>query len=318
MAERSLAGGRESGSFVNRHAWAPYLLIAAAMLFWSGDIIVVRAARFDIPPIGLVFWQCLVAIVVLFPLIYGKIRAQMPILKRHWKTMLLFGVLQAVTGQALLYIGVHNTPAVNAGLLVATMPIVVIVLAWIILRDRITLLQGGAVALALVGITAIMTEGNFTTVLEVQFAKGDLWVECAILSFSLYTVLVKKLMPEGLNPFVLFQAMVTCAVIVLFPFYVAEIVLTPGRVEFNLMTLAVVLYIAVFGWILALVCYNVAVAHIGPGKAGMFSNLSPVFTVILAVALLGETLSPHHYLGMVFVFLGVYLASRGGRTDPAY
>lgn len=317
MAESSLAGGRESGSFVNRHAWAPYLLIAAAMLFWSGDIIVVRAARFDIPPIGLVFWQCLVAIVVLFPLIYGKIRAQLPILKRHWKTMVLFGVLQAVTGQSLLYIGVHNTPAVNAGLLVATMPIVVIVLAWIILRDRITLLQGGAVVLALVGIVAIMTEGNFTTVLEVQFDKGDLWVECAILSFSLYTVLVKKLMPEGLNPFVLFQAMVTCAVIVLFPFYVAEIVLTPGRVEFNLMTLAVVLYIAVFGWILALVCYNVAVIHIGPGKAGMFSNLSPVFTVILAVALLGETLSPHHYLGMVLVFLSVYLASRGGRTDPA-
>ena len=137
MAESSLAGGGESGSFVSRHAWAPYLLIAAAMLFWSSDIIVVRAARFDIPPVGLVFWQCLVAIVVLFPLIYGKFRAQWPILKRHWKTMVLFGILQAVTGQALLYIGVHNTPAVNAGLLVATMPIVVLVLAWIILRDRI-------------------------------------------------------------------------------------------------------------------------------------------------------------------------------------
>ena len=49
----------------------------------------------------------------------------------------------------------------------------------------------------------------------------------------------------------------------------------------------------------------------------MFSNLSPVFTVILAVAVLGETLWPHHYLGMVLVFSGVFLASRGGRTDPA-
>lgn len=320
MSQGARLPGTASGGFVGRHAWAPYLLVTMTMLFFAGNIIVARAVSMDFPPMGLVFWRCVVGVILILPFIYVRLRAQAGLVLRHWKLMLMLGTAQAVVGQGLLYLGVHSTTAINGGLISSTQAAFTMLVAWLLLRDSITLRQAVGLVVAMVGVAAIITRGSLDALLSFEFVIGDIWVQVATLSFALYNVLVKRI-PPGLNPFVAFLAMTLAAAAVALPLHIGELVFTDLRMEFNLATLSSVLYIAVFASILALVFLNVGIAQLGPGKAGMLFNLVPVFTAMLAIAFLGESLRSFHLLGIALVFVGVYLTTRtrarqGVRAPP--
>ena len=94
------------------------------------------------------------------------------------------------------------------------------------------------------------------------------------------------------------------------PLYAGEILFTDLRVEFNLLTIGSVLYIGLLGSVIALVFLNVAIAHIGPVRAGVFFYLITVFTALFGILLLGESLHLYHLVGVALVFGGVYLSTR--------
>ena len=265
---------------------------------------------------GLVLSQSVVAALILLPFLLPKLRDQMPIILRHWKLMLALGVTQLVTGQGLLYVSLHTTTAINAGLIVATQPAVILVLAWLLLRDAITLRQAAGLVIALVGVLAIITRGDPTALLDLRLVIGDLWMQLVVISFSLYIVLLKKYAPQELNPFVVFFGMLVAAILILLPIHIGEAMLTGGRVTFDGVTVVTVLYMALFSTILGLVCLNVAIAHIGPGRTGIFYYLIPVITALLAIALLGEAFQPYHLVAIVLVLGGVYISSRSRASRP--
>jgi drug/metabolite transporter (DMT)-like permease len=81
----------------------------------------------------------------------------------------------------------------------------------------------------------------------------------------------------------------------------------------NFLTLA---YIGIFPSALAFICWNQGVAQIGANKAGLFNYLIPVFTVGLAVALLGEVVHAYHAAGAVLTVIGIYLTTTARRPAP--
>lgn len=299
-----------SQGFVSRNAWAPYAIAMVPMVCWSGATVLARAIRQDIPPMGLVLSQSVIAALILLPFLLPRLRTQMPVILRHWKLMLALGVTQLVTGQGLLYIALHTTTAINAGLIVATQPAVIMALAWLLLRNVITLRQGAGLLIALIGVLAIITRGEPAALLDLSLVIGDLWMQLVVISFSLYVVLITKYAPKELNPFVLFFAMIVAAIFFLLPIHIGEAMITGGRVMFDGVTILTVLYMAVFSTILALVCLNVAIAHIGPGRLGIFYYLIPVITALLAMVLLGEAFHLYHLVAVVLVLGGVYISSR--------
>jgi len=184
------------------------------------------------------------------------------------------------------------------------------VLAWLLLREPITLRKGAGLLIALTGVLAIVTRGEPAALLDLRLVIGDLWMQLVAISFSLYVVLIKKYAPEGLNPFVLFLAMIVGAILFLLPVHIGEAIITGTRMTFNWETIVTVLYMATFSTILALVCLNVAIAHIGPGRIAIFYYLIPVITALLAIVLLGEAFHLYHLVAIVLVLGGVYLSSR--------
>ena len=312
MSDRPVPLPAESGSFVSRHIWVAYVLLTATMLFFAGTTVIGRAIREDIPPFGLVFWRSIVAMAVLLPFVAWRLREQLPLIRRHWKVLFAMGVAQTVGGQSVLYIGLQTTTALNAGMLTATQPAIILLLAWLVLGDTASWRQGLGILIAVIGALAIITRGSVTTLLGLDLVVGDLWIQLATVSWASYAILVKRAPPE-LNPFVLFVAMTAGALVVLTPIYVGEMVVTGRTVPFDLVTLVTVLYIAGPGSILALVFLNTAIKYIGPGRAGAFFYLVPVFTALLAIGLLGETFQTYHLIAIAFVFTGVYIASRSRR-----
>ena len=300
---------QRSQGFVGRHASAPYVLVTFTVLFFAGNTVVGRAIYQDIPPMALVFWRSSVALVLLAPFLLASYRRHWRLIVKHWKLMMVLGLTQVVLGQGLIYLGLHTTTAINAGVLQATQPILIIVIAWLVLREAIRPRQAAGIVLALLGVLAIATRGRLDALLGLDLVVGDLWVLLAFVSWAVYTVAVKRA-PPGLDPFIVFHAMTLAAFVVLVPLYVGELVMTEARFVVTPAAVSGILYTAVFASILALAFLHISVAHIGPAKAGGFFYLMPVFTVGLALLLLGEPLRLYHVAGTALVFGGVFLSIR--------
>ena len=286
-----------------------YVLLVVANLAWSGNIVLVRALHQDIPPIGLMFWRTVVTILVLAPLFLARRRDQLPLLRAQWRLIALLGVLQFAGGQALLYVALQTTTAVNAGLLNATEPALTAIVAWLLLVERINRWQWLGIALTLLGVAVIVLRGEIGGLAGLELVAGDLIVQAAMLCWALYMVLFRRLAP-GIHPFVLLFAMSIPAALTLAPFYAVEMLWFERHIELNAQTGIVIAYLIFFGTIVGVAFSNMAIARIGPSRASSFTNLIPVFTAMLGVALLGEAFLGHHLVGTVLVFAGVAIVNR--------
>ena len=286
-----------------------YGLLVVANLAWSGNIVLVRALHQDIPPIGLMFWRTVVTVLVLAPLFLARRRDQLPLLRAQWRLIALLGVLQFAGGQALLYVALQTTTAVNAGLLNATEPALTAIVAWLLLVERINRWQWLGIALTLVGVAVIVLKGEIGGLAGLELVAGDFIVQAAMLCWAVYMVLFRRVAP-GIHPFVLLFAMSVPAALALAPFYAVEVLWFERHIELNAQTGIVVAYLIFFGTLVGVAFSNMAIARIGPSRASSFTNLIPVFTAMLGVALLGEAFLGHHFVGTVLVFAGVAIVNR--------
>ena len=304
---------RGLSKFAAQHGWAPYVLITITMVLFSGNTTLGRAIHADIPPMGLVFWRLVAVTILVAPFVFRDFRAQLPNMLRYWKLILLLGITYSATGQGFLYTGLHTTTAVNAGLLNATQPAITMAFAWLILRSTITWRQFAGLVVAIAGVVVIIGEGDTDTLQTLTFVAGDFWVLGAFTSWALYTVLL-KFAPTDIEPFTLLLAITIAGVVSLLPLYAGEILLTDQRVEFNLITISSVLYMGLLSSIFALLFLNIAIAHIGPVRAGASFYLVPAFTALLGILLLGESFYLYHLVGVALIFGGVYLTTRARRA----
>jgi len=292
---------------------SPYLLMVLAMLCWAGNWLLARALRADITPIGLNFWRWSTALVLLAPFALPRLRAARPVLRRHWRLLVLLGLLGVALFQQIVYLALQYTTAINAAIFNSTSPMVIIGISWLLFRDRISARQALGIGLSLVGVLAIVTRGQAAVLLQLHFNPGDLWALASVPIWALYTVLLKR-RPAELDGLVFLATIAAVGVVAMSPIYAWD-VLRGGHMAFTPATLGVILYTAVFASVLAFVFWNHAVPAVGPNKAGLFLHLHPAFTTVLAMLFLGETLHAYHAVGIVLIVLGIYLTTAA--TAPA-
>ena len=71
----------------------PYLLLTLTALFWSGNMVVGRGIRADVPPLTLSFWRWEIALALVLPFALPHLKEQWPLLKRGWKPVLILGLI---------------------------------------------------------------------------------------------------------------------------------------------------------------------------------------------------------------------------------
>ena len=292
----------------DRLVWLPYLLVGMTMLFFSGNTVLGRAMHEEIPPLALVFWRQIGAMLLLAPFVHRELRTKWPLIRQHWRLLALIGATQVITGQAALYTGLQTTGAINTGVIGTTQAPLILAVAWLLFGSRLSLRQGVGLALAIVGVLNIVSKGSLSALLGLEFVVGDLWVQLATLSWAVYTVLLRRL-PPAIGPYAATQIATVFGAIGMAPLYAGELLLTDARMVVTLTTMAAMGYFIICSSVLALVFLTMGVARIGPERASPFFYTVPVLTALLAVALLGERLALFHVAGGALVLVGVYLAS---------
>lgn len=295
------------GFDMGRWLLSPYLLLAVTALCWSGNHILARAMRTDLPPMAMAFWRWVIAAAVLLPFLGPTLWQHRAIISQHWRLLVLLAASGLALNHGFLYLALHATTAINTGLIIATTPIMIPLVALTLDRKLITLRQAAGIAVSLVGVVIIITRADTEALSGLRFAAGDLYAVVTAATWAIYSVLLRR-MPRELPPLVFLLALAVLAVLLLLPFYGWEAVAVAGFAPTaqNLLALA---YMGLFPSIVAYVCWNEGVAQVGPTKAGPTQYLIPVFTVVLAVSLLDEVIRPFHVVGAALAIFGVYLAT---------
>ena len=284
-----------------------FLALILPPLLWAGNFVVGRAARAEVPPMMLAFARHFVALVFLLPFGWTAIRRDP---KRHWdcRWRLLFTSLVGMVAFNLLtYSGLQFTTASSGQLMNSTIPVLIVLLGGVFLRQRLRARQILGMCLSCVGVLTIILHGEFARLLTRQFSHGDLMVFGAMLCFALFSVLLRYL-PADADRLGLLGAQLAVAVVALFPFLVWEY-LSGARANWNAAALAAMLYVGVAACLLANLLYMFGIAQVGPVRAGMFIHLVPLYGAFLSSALLGEELHIYHAVGMAAILAGLICSS---------
>jgi drug/metabolite transporter (DMT)-like permease len=285
----------------------PYLLLTLTTLFWSGNMVVGRAIRADVPPLTLAFWRWAIALALLLPLALPHLRTQWPLLKRGWKQIIILGLLGVGCYNTLAYVALQYTAATNAVLLNSFIPIATIALSWAFLKKHLHGIEWLGVLLSFIGVASIVCRGSLDTLAGLSLNIGDLWMLAAVLTWALYTIGLQW-RPAGINPMLMLAAFTVVGLLALAPAYAWEI--AQGKtINVSAASLAGIAYTGIFPGFLGYVFYNRAVGEVGANKASLFIHLMPVFGTLLSAIFLGEIPQAYHYTGIALIFAGIYLTT---------
>ena len=282
------------------------VLLALAALGWGGNTIAARLAVNELSPMFLVSARWLIVASIVLTLYNRQIIKTLYDLRRRWFWLIMMGF--GLSGfNIMFYLAAYSTSAINLGLIQSTIPAVIMAMGLIVLRTPVTLLQLTGLIVAMGGAMVVISKGSLAVIISLTFNHGDLIMLVGCCCYAGYTLGLTRRPP--VDSIIMMGVLAIFALLASLPFTIAEAVMggfffTGGE------SWLVLLYVAIVPSFLSQVWFMIGVDKTGSSKAGMFTNLVPVFSALLGVSILRETLGFYHLLSLGLVFTGLYIAQR--------
>ncbi|SFJ55503.1 DMT family transporter [Thermoflavimicrobium dichotomicum] len=292
---------------------SPYFLLILANLIWGGNFVVGRAAANYLPAFTFSFLRWCIAFIIFLPFIWRKIKEERQILMQHRGTLLLMTISGIVGYNTCLYFALHYTTSINASVVNSTTPLIIAILSFLIIKERLNIIQMIGTILSIIGVLFILSQGSMQTLFAFSFNIGDLLVIIAVMSWSFYSVIVKKY--AGIIPkYSSFCITMFIGIILLLPLSIWELQQPETTITWTPSLIFILLFVGFFASIIAFLSWNTAVEQVGASRAGVFLNLIPVFASIFAIIFIGETLTWYQAIGGICVIIGVLVSAKRVKT----
>ena len=293
---------------MSRNLVLAIVLLIASSFFWSGNFFSGKIAFLsDLSPFKLSFFRWILALLILLPFTYAQIIKDLEYYKKNILLMTVISILGVTIFNSFTYISLRTTMVINSTLMASVAPVMMIGFSWLIFRTKTTTLQFTGIVLSLLGAFAIVLKGNLNNLYNLYFTAGDLWMLAAVVSWCLYSVLLKKI-DSKTSQLANLEVMIIIGVIFIIPFYIMESFNSTYLPSTGL-DLAIIGYVAVFASIVAFFSWNKGVSIIGPNSASLFLHLIPVFSAIWAISFLNEKFAFFHVIGVLFILSGIILSN---------
>ncbi|MGV7206342.1 DMT family transporter [Oxalobacteraceae bacterium A2-2] len=279
-----------------------------AVLIWTGNTLVTKAATAHIEPAAITLYRWLLAGLIITPMVAPGLWRRRALVGCALPKLALLGCLGMGMYQGLAYEAARSTSAVNMGVIVALMPLMSLLLSSMLAGEAVSAVRGCGVLLSLAGLLILCSAGQPQRLLHGDVHAGDLLMLAAVASNALYGVLLKR-WPTGLSTWEQLSVQVWCGVLLILPFWW----LAPSS-PLTAANAPLVLYAGIPASIGAPFCWMTGVRQLGPARASMYLNLLPLLVAGCAALLLGEQLRGYHAVGGALALLGVWL---GQHVAPA-
>jgi drug/metabolite transporter (DMT)-like permease len=285
-----------------------YLLLTLTALCWGGNAVLGRLAVGEVSPMALVSLRWLGALTLLLAFAHNQVRRDWPTMRTHVRFVVAMGALGFTAFNALFYVAAHWTTAVNIGIIQGSIPVFVLIGAFVAFRAPVARLQVAGVLVTMVGVAIVASGGDLARLAALALNFGDVLMIAACVLYAGYTVGLSR--RPLVSPLSLFTGMAAAAFVTSLPLVLAEAAL--GQFQLPTPTGWLVLaLVTVFPSFIAQIAFIQGVSLIGPSRAGVFVNLVPVFASILALIVLKEPFEVFHALALALVLGGIWLSERG-------
>ena len=289
--------------------WAPLLLWVVPGL-WSSNYIIARLARDVLPPHLLATGRWTLALALMLPFVGTALWRQRAAVRAEWRQLLVLGALGMWICGAWVYLGGQSTSATNIALIYAVSPIAIAAAGVLLLHERMSAAQRAAVVLALAGVLFIILRGDIDNLLAVRFTAGDGWILAAMVSWTAYSVLLKR-WSSALDPAARLAAIIAGGLVLLLPFTALEwALLPPTQPPLGMAALGLVVLAALVPGVLSYTAYSYLQRELGASRTALLLYLAPVYAALLAWVVLGEAPGWHHAVGAALILPGIWLATR--------
>ena len=244
---------------------------------------------------------------VLFWTLWLFARNKTAIRKEDMGRLFLCGLFGVAINQMLFIKGLTLTSAIHASLLMLCSPILITLLAFWILKERITITNVVGLALGITGsvflITAKQNNGQ-----PDDYLLGDILIILNAISYAFYFILVKPLMAKY-TPLQVVRWAFTFGFLLMLPLGWIQF----GEIRwqaFNTESTSVLIFVVVAGTFLAYVFNAYGIRVLGPGVTGSYIYVQLIFAISIAAIFFHERLTLNKIIAGVMILGGVYLVSR--------
>jgi drug/metabolite transporter (DMT)-like permease len=292
-------------------ALLPMLALTAASILWASAFIAFKLAFQAYDTMFVVFGRMLVACICFAPL-YPRFRSQ-PYRKGDWKPIVLMGIFEPGLYFLFETEAIKNTEAAQAGMIVAMLPLMVAVGAYLVLGERVRPRTWAGFVVAVIG-AALLSLLSTATESAPNPMLGNVLEFFAMCCATGYTILLKKLSARY-SPMFLTATQALLGCVCFFP-----LMFLPGQslpTQLVLIPALSIIYLGAASTLGAYGLYSYGMSKIPASQASAFVNLIPVATVIMARVVLGEVFSLAQYLAAGLVLGGVLLSQDFRTGKPA-
>ncbi|RXT06462.1 DMT family transporter [Ammoniphilus sp. CFH 90114] len=280
------------------------VFLVLANLFWAGNYVLGKYVVAEVSPIQITFVRWLMALCFLYPMAQFIERPNWRSIWTHWKILGAMSILGVIGYNMLLYQALRYTSPLNASLVNALNPAVIVIFSVLLLKEKLSKLNLLGFVISLFGVLLILTQGKLFELFHIEYNAGDLLMVAAILVWTFYSIIGRKI--SNIPPISATVITVCIGLLLTLPF--ALYAWSPVA-EWNDAAKWGIVYMGLFPTVGSFLLWNLAVRDIGPSRSGIFLNLITVFTAIFSV-ILGEKISIIQIVGGLSVFVGVYLTSK--------
>jgi drug/metabolite transporter (DMT)-like permease len=275
-----------------------------AVMIWSGNTVVTKAASVAIEPASIVFYRWLLAFFVLSIFVGKGVWNNRIYVAQNLGKLALLGALGMVVYQGLAYEAARTTSAINMGVIVSLAPLISALLANTMFKETVTRHTLAGAVISLIGLIILATKGHPLLLINEGVRPGDILMLVAIFANALYGQLLKR-WAIPLTTWQQLHVQVSCAVLISMPFWLAA----PAS-PITATNAPLILYAGIPASIGAPFFWMRGIKFMGAAKASLFMNLIPVLVTAAACSFLGEHLHLYHAAGGAIVLLGVTFGLR--------
>ncbi|MBD8686657.1 DMT family transporter [Rhizobium skierniewicense] len=284
-----------------------YLVLIIATLCWGGNAVAGKLAVGHVSPMVLTFLRWAIAVAVITAISLPHLRRDWPVVKTRLPYFFALGAVGYTCFNATLYTALKHTSAINVAVIQAGIPMVIFALNFALFRTRIFAGQIIGFILTITGVSLLASHGDLLSLLHLDMNIGDAIMLLAVLSYAIYTVMLRWKPVVNWRTLMAIPAM--AALVSSVPLLLWEVSQEAAQWP-DAKGWVITVYTALFASLVAQIFFIMGVERIGPNRAGLFINLIPVFGTFLSVLILGEILHPYQLIALLLTLTGIAVAER--------
>ncbi len=294
---------------MERHNFRAHLsMLAATVLFGANYWIAKGLMPNHLLPMQIIFLRVSGTLLIAF-IIQMSIK-ELRILKidrADFPRLILSSVLGVAINQMMFFTGLNHTTPVDAAIINSANPIMVLVFAAWLLKEKIATARLAGILLGASGALMLILLGNPISIGD-GHVNGNLFILANTAAWSLYLVIAKPLMVKY-NPFVLMRYIFLIGFIAVFPFTIKQAIEIDFS-SFDSRTWLSILYIIIGTTFMAYFFITFSLKRLSSSVVAYYTYLQPVLVAIIGIVLFSELISWIKIVSAIFIFAGIYFVTK--------